>query len=225
MTDLYCFPHSGGFSYQFRALGQVIAPLSPRPVDYPKVGARDGSPEGVGDFVRRWLASCDGVDFGGACLYGQSLGGLMAFEAAVQLEQRGTPAAGVVIAAALPFSHSAMPRLDYELCSQEELLDWSFGTVQGREPSGAEREVFRWLSPRLRRDLRMYAGYTPDGRLDLTPALVLQATGDRVCPPPTQHYWAERISRLDWREIDAGHLFHMDAPAVTAAAVRDWRST
>lgn len=222
MTDLYCFPHSGGFSYQFRGLAQALAPLSLRPVDYPKVTG-EGAGEGVRDVVRDWLASQTGVDFGGVRLYGQSLGGLVAFEAAVQLERRGTPAAGVVIAAARPFAHTALQDIDHQGCSDDELLDWSFGTVQGRAPSGVDREVFGSFSSRLRRDLRLYAGYTPDERLDRTPALLLQGTHDRICPPRPKYYWADRISRLAWQEIDGGHLFHMDAPAVTAAAVRNWR--
>lgn len=221
-AEFYCFPHSGGFSYQFRPLARALAPSSVRPVDYPGAAQDEHVPGGVRGFVREWLARHADVDFSRVYLYGQSLGGLVAFETAVQLEAREKPAAGVVIAAATPLSADGGPRMDFESCSDEELLNWSFGNVQGRTPSDAERAVFASLAARLRRDLGLYGQYVPSGQLDRTPALLLQGTRDRICPPQARQYWARRITRLSWEEIDGGHLFHMDTPDVTAAAVRRW---
>ncbi|MFC9944254.1 thioesterase II family protein [Streptomyces pratensis] len=225
MTELYCYPHSGGLAHQLRPLARELAPLTFRGVDYPRAQAWGSPPGSVREFVADRLRGQDATDFGEAFLYGHSLGGLVAFETALQLERRGTPAAGVVIAAGVPGDGVPRPtRTDARTCTDDELFDWSFGTVRDRLPTPADREVFAAFAPRLRRDLRLYGSYRPDGRLARTPALLLVGTDDTVCPPGAWEHWAPYLTRPARAEVKGGHMFHLDDPAATAAAVRDWRA-
>ncbi|MEW2551141.1 thioesterase II family protein [Streptomyces zhihengii] len=230
MTGLYCFPHSGGLSHQLRPLAREIAPDRFHPVDYPQAVEGGGPPASVGEFVDGWLrsredAGCADAGFEDACLYGHSLGGLVAFETAVRLERRGTPAAALVMGACVP-GGAVRPaaRISPQTCTDDELLDWSFDVVRGRRPSPADREVFAAFAPRLRRDLRVYEGHRVDGRLEKTPVLLLLGTEDPVCPLDARRHWTPHVTRLTCVEIKGGHMFHQDDPAATAAAIRDWRA-
>lgn len=215
MPSLYCFPHSGGASYHFRDLAKALPAWSVIGVNYPRPTA--DAQLSVQSFASDWIDANPEVARGGAILYGHSLGGVVAFEIAAQLEARGHAISGVVLAASRPYAG-----VGDAISDPAQLLAWSFREVLRRQPTDQERDAFQYFAPVIGRDLAMYRSYDPTCRLTTTRALLLAGSDDNICPGLSTADWGDRLAEAKVASVKGTHLFYLDDPSQVGRIIQHW---
>jgi surfactin synthase thioesterase subunit len=193
-------------------------------VQYPARGSRLREPAAgsVNELSETCLPALDG---GGAVLFGHSFGAYVAYDVAQLLEQRGTPAAGLIVSG-MPAPGSVLRTMtDQEL--DDEALVASLARQQVTAPELlANEELMDLVLPVLRADLALARGYR-DGhgrRLARTPVLAIAGQDDRLVTLDQLTAWRTVTDRWLGHELPPGeHFFYQQDPAGLARAVeRHW---
>lgn len=209
---LYCFAYAGGGANTFAAWpGGLPADIEVVPVQMPGRGARF-SEKPLADLpaIVHQLASVISTQAATPCaFFGHSLGALIAFETARELERRrvGAPALLMVSGCAAPQRRGEMRRL--HLLDDQALVD-ALRDYQGTPPAIlAHAELMQMLLPMLRADFELACDYAYRPAPPLAaPLVVLAGRGDERIEPDQVQAWqldASRPIELHW--FDGDHFF------------------
>lgn len=182
--------HAGGSAGPYRGLVRALGARSREAVaiDLPGRGRSAGEPpcRSMAEAVDH-LVEVVTRDFEPGCaLFGHSMGGLIVFEAARELERRGRPAGWVGVSGCLsPAAASARPPADRHLWNDDRLTEYV------RELGGTPEEALRdpelrgYLLGVLRADFAVVDGYRAirDAQLSRTPGAVFCGLADPVASP------------------------------------------
>ncbi|MFE5772443.1 thioesterase II family protein [Streptomyces sp. NPDC056485] len=200
---LVCFPHAGGAATYWFPTAQALAPeVDVLAVQYPGRQDRRGEPcvesiETLADHAAEEVLAWSDRP---VTLFGHSMGAMVAFETARRLEERGRPAAGLVVSGmrAPSRARGGSGRAQAaEAAETEEELVAGILRLQGTDAAVLEDpELVRMILPTIRSDYRAAESYRwRPGPPLRTPIAVLTGTED-------PH--VERGQAAAWREHTAG---------------------
>lgn len=208
---LFCLHHAGGTTASFagwRFDSMHVTKLAYRGRDFRSIG-------GAGAAMAERIASSPSRQ---VALYGHSMGAVLAFEAALRLQETGR-VVHVFLAAARP------PSGTYDAGAAAAAASGArSGIVQSMVALSGHVPSTTALSERAREvlleDLALlesYPGRLPARQLEV-PATVLYSSDDPVVTPSESRRWADWCAQKP-RLIDVaagGHLFHIGNPKVRA---------
>lgn len=224
--SVVCFAHAGGDPRTYLAWQQdlgtvatvraVCPPGRGHRFDEPRPAGLDALADGAAEAIR-------GLPDSALCLFGHSLGGLIAFEVARRLRDWPALRHLVVSGCAAP---SLLPT---EYIVWASRLPWrEFIEATARHEGLAQEiiedpELQELLLPELRADVRLFAGYRyqPAAPLAIAASLVNGADDWRVADG-VLHPWEREftiVPRYHWR--DGGHFYFTDRPAAVVDVLRD----
>ena len=222
---IVCFPHGGGDPRTYLdwqpLLGGAADILA---VCVPGRGARgdDRAAASIAELADRAAAAVAPVADRPTCLFGHSLGGLVAFEVARRL--RDVPAVGHLVA-----SGCAAPSL-----LPTEYLRWAarldtrafaeaMATFEGMSPEIVEdQELQEMLLPDLREDCRLIAAYRyqPAAPLAVRLSLVNGREDWRVDNGMLEPWRSEVTTAPEYHWRPGGHFYFADRPAAVVDVLR-----
>lgn len=211
ITRLYIFPHAGGSPGYYLPMARAFSSdVKCVAVQYPgRRGNHDlasfTSVKDLADRICGMLSPLDQSD-GRVAFFGHSMGGLVAFEVARQLEEAGNPIGALFVSA------SAAPgRVGYDHIpnSDQGLLDAVSG-MTGLNPEFLQDEQFAATILPTLRGLKAIGNYEcpPDATVTC-PIFAFIGSDDDVAPLEKMSPWSERTtSTFSTREF-AGHHFYL----------------
>lgn len=221
LERLVCFAHAGGGPAVYRKWPEALAPeVELWTATLPGRAQRADEPFGTA-WAELVASFADELD-DGAALLGHSLGGLLAFEVARELERRGTPPRHVFVSGCRPpsrvVSGAPLPVDDEALI---EDVDERYGAVP--PAVRAEPELLRRFIPVLRADLELAAAYVWDGGERLAcPLTALSGMADKTAPPREVAHWAAHAAGpFQHLAMRGAHFFnHTELPGVATVIRR-----
>lgn len=225
---VFCVPPAGGSRTSFGRLestpgvpGRVLA------LELPGRGTRAAEPpavsitaaaKDVADVIAGMTA--DGPDREWA-LYGHSMGGLIAFEAARILQERSIPGGRHLFVSGCPApQHGFGARWD-EHTTDGEIRDF-LREIAGLPPEITENaDALAYYAALVRADEKLLANYllTPSVPLGL-PVTVIANAADPVTLGRDPHDWAEVVATVDVRAVAAAsHSSVLSEPAETVRII------
>ncbi|WP_108832294.1 thioesterase II family protein [Actinomyces sp. Marseille-P3109] len=234
-TNLVCFPFSGGSA-------QVFAPWNAKlskdvglwGVQYPGRGDRYAeafacSVRDIGVAVAEEMST---LGLGDIVLLGHSLGGIVAYEAAVRLSTLGLAPRMLVVSSCSP--PGVMLHRTLHSAPDEEFWATLAG-LGGIDTQIVESPELRdVLAPILRSDLGLHARYQPDVALPQLqcPVLCYQASADPVVDVESLDDWAEvTTGSFELRRVEGDHFHAFDDASQLVSTIvgelknklQDWR--
>ncbi|WP_404955465.1 thioesterase II family protein [Streptomyces sp. 147326] len=214
--NLICLPFAGGSARSFVRLARYTPDWNVIGVQPPSGFA--GGERGLDALAHFYLGLLAADLRGPGIVFGHSLGAAVAHRM-VQLRSREWPEDLHVVLSAPP-----VPETDTgELLSLDDRALLAATTRSGILPDlGASDDlVLRFLLPDLREDLAVLGrrGWQPAS--SGVPVHLLGGTDDLACPPAALAQLAERLGPLSTRLVEGGHMYAIERPADTAAALRD----
>ncbi len=226
IATLLVLPHAGGSAQAYAPWSAWLpAELDVFVAQYPGRGARFGEPsadsvEALAEAIAE--AACEIA--GPLVMLGHSLGGLVGFEAAWRLQQRGRALDGFLPSASTPphlFRRSWPPAV---AVTDDELL----AQLQRRGGLPADvmehPDLLEMLFEVLREDIRILDSYEmvdASRRLDC-PVCVLGGTEDPVSTPERVARWQDRAKHpIRLRLLPGGHFYIDEQSAALATILRE----
>ncbi|MDS1269614.1 alpha/beta fold hydrolase [Lipingzhangella sp. LS1_29] len=210
---VFCLPHAGGGQHQYLSWSRAMADvLTWVPIEYPGRFTRDDEPpwetfpEAVTDVVSYVEDRGRGHRVG---LFGHSLGGALAFEAARRLSERGqVPLDSVMVSGCEPPSAAGTIHQRYFELDDEQLLAHlqHLGGPAAREPL-ASRMLTETL-PLIRSDYRLHHSYTPDPDCRIgVPLTVCIGRDDPLHTDRIQAWHSHSSVSVRFHRFDGGHFY------------------
>lgn len=213
---VYCLPNAGGGASAF-AGWRAAAPdwLWVRPVQLPGRENRIAEPP---EFDVDELAGAIAGDAGRRfCLYGHSMGGVLACEVARRLAAT-TPPQRLCVGASLPPHAPGDWTRRWAEADDEGLLGEVAALGGVPEVVLGHPRVRRQVVRVLRADIAWLAAQRSSAPLPL-PITALTGTHDPLVPPETATRWAGLTGDFTSAVVPGGHLFHVDYPHATVTAL------
>lgn len=220
---LFCVPHAGGGGVGYKPWSAMLpASVHVQPVQLPgrETRAAEAPDFDPADLARALAARAGGLPY---AIYGHSMGGVLAQEVVRELMRLGEPLPERLVVGASHPPHVESAWIGrWRSLRDEELLEEIIAL-------GGTPEVVR-RHPRLRdrlvRVLRADVGWLSGYRLPPAeemprelpvPIAAIAGARDPIAPPEAMAAWRELTSGgFALTVIDAGHFFHLDAPAEIA---------
>ncbi|MFD5657805.1 thioesterase II family protein [Streptomyces hirsutus] len=217
-TLLVSFPHAGAGPSFFAQWWNLASPgLDVAPVGLPGREKRFAEPpleyvsDAVDDALPQIRAQAGG--YRGVCLFGHSLGAVLAYETACRLRaDADVPVMGLVV------SGSAGPAHRHDLGATGLSDDAFLATVERatgyRHEALDEPELRELLLPALRADIAMHERYRSSGTTVLdVPVLAVRGAEDHLIDAEMLGQWQEvTTTRFDTRSLPGGHMYLADSP-------------
>jgi surfactin synthase thioesterase subunit len=224
--SVVCFPHAGGDPRAYLGWQREFGPVATvRAVGVPGRGRRFGEPRpaSLDELADGAAEAIRGLPDPAVCLFGHSLGGLVAFEVARRL--RDCPAVRhlVVSGCAAP---SLLPTEYIVWASRLPWREFVEATAkhEGLAPEIVEDpELQELLLPELRADVRLFAGYRyrPAAPLTIGASLVNGVDDGRVAGG-VLHPWERELAAVpDYHWRDGGHFYFTGRPAAVVGVLRE----
>jgi acyl transferase domain-containing protein/acyl-CoA synthetase (AMP-forming)/AMP-acid ligase II/surfactin synthase thioesterase subunit/acyl carrier protein len=229
---LFCLPYAGAGASLYREWAHALADVADVvAIQPPGREERHGEAPattmaelvgGLADALERHVLRSGGPPY---ALFGHSLGGLAAFELALELRRRGLAAPSLLV-----LSGCALPDGAARAAGDAPLHGLDDDAFRARvaesfalPPDLRDGVLWDALAPVLRADLRVLETYRPNGDAALdVPFAVLGATGDALAPPERLLAWRGWASNgFSLHLFEGGHMFVRDDPAAVKALVRD----
>lgn len=202
-------PHAGGSANYFYGLSELLTPdAQVASVQYP--GRQDRWPESacndigaLADHVAEAVSAAVGEPF---CLFGHSMGAILAFEVAVRLGRHAGPDAMIVSGARAPVR--PLPEV-YPLKGDEEVLR-EVRLLGGVDPQVlADSEIRQLVMPALRADFHAIGHYAyRPGDLVACPVTALTGDTDPRVSEADIAAWAQVTSgAFEYRLFPGGHFY------------------
>jgi len=216
--DLHCFPYAGGSAQAFRGwaehLPEGVALQAWEPAGHGR-RMRERPHRRIDGYARE---VADGMAHADRpfVLFGHSLGGLVAFEAARELRRRGSPEPRAILVAATSAPQEIRPRRLRHQMPDDELLD-ELRSFNGTPAAVLEDEdLLRMFLPVVRADFEAVETYEYSFEPPLAcPIGVFGGVRDRVMAPDTLQDWEAQTSSefsLEW--VPGDHFFPSSNRAV-----------
>jgi surfactin synthase thioesterase subunit len=218
-----CFPPAGAGPGWFRPLARALPATPVYGIELPGHGTRLREPllTTMAELIEELAPLLDQLAGAPYTLYGHSMGGLVAFEAARRLAAGPGPDPLL-----LAVSGCQPPRRRDRLPKRHRLPDDDLVAELVRLGSPAEPlaepEIRRIALPILRADLTLAETWLPQpGKALPVPILALAGTADPDAPPADAGDWsAETAAGCTVVAIDGGHFFPESRPAEVASALQ-----
>jgi surfactin synthase thioesterase subunit len=224
--SVVCFAHAGGDPRTYLSWQQELGPVAGlRAVCMPGRGHRFGEPRptSLDELADGAAEAIRSLPDPAVCLFGHSLGGLVAFEVARRLRDWPAVRHLVVSGCAAP---SLLPT---EYIVWASRLPWrkfveATAKHEGLAPEIVEDpELQDLLLPELRADVRLFAGYRyrPAAPLAIRASLVNGMDDWRVAEG-VLHPWERELATVPeyhWR--DGGHFYFTGRPATVVGVLRE----
>lgn len=226
VPSVVCFAHAGGDPRAYQRWQRELGPAATvRAVCVPGQGHRlhEPRPAGLDELADAAAEAIRELPERAVCLFGHSMGGLVAFEVARRL--RNWPALQHLVV-----SGCAAPSL-----LPTEYIVWAAGLPwqefvaatakhEGLAPEIVEDpELQELLLPGLRADVRLFAGYRYRSAAPLTiGATLVNGSDDWRVADGVLHAWEREFTaapEYHWR--DGGHFYFADRPAAVAGVLRE----
>ncbi|MFB8206143.1 thioesterase II family protein [Kitasatospora purpeofusca] len=217
-TVLACLPFAGsgaGFFREWEKLGIPDVTLLPvqlpgreeRFLDDPFAGIADA----VAELTPRILA--DAGDRADLALFGHSLGAVLAYEIARELERIGHPGLRHLFVSGSPGPHDGRTERATGL-ADEEFIAGVQRFAGYRHAAFDDPELVEVLLPILRADVELHENYRPTGTALLSvPVTALRGERDELVSRAQAEQWAARTSGpFSYRELPGGHMYLVDDP-------------
>jgi pyochelin biosynthetic protein PchC len=215
---LAVFHHAGGSSMSFVKLARALTgPLEVCLSEMPGRATRHGEPvvHSIAELSRAY-AKALAKDSKPLQLYGHSLGGLVAFETALALEDLGVEVERLVVSCVRPPSALHGPENLRALPSNQwtdplllKELE-SYGGLPDALRSGPGREYFL---PLFRHDFRLVQDYQPTRIQVNSPFFALAGSRDEAVPAAEVEGWrAHAANSFTFRTVPGGHFFVLEDP-------------
>ncbi|MEV6850969.1 alpha/beta fold hydrolase [Actinoplanes sp. NPDC051411] len=215
---LACLPFAGsgaGFFREWKRLG--ISEVDLLPVQLP--GREERFPDkpftevadAVAELTPRILA--DTGDDAAIALFGHSLGAVLAYEIARELERTGHPGLRHLFVSGSPGPHDGRAERATGLADKEFLA--GVQRFAGyRHPAFDDPELAEVLLPVLRADVEMHENYRPSGTEPLSvPITALRGDHDELVSREQAAQWATATrGPFTYRELPGGHMYLVDEP-------------
>ncbi|MFC9235178.1 thioesterase II family protein [Streptomyces decoyicus] len=226
-TLLVCFPHAGAGPSFFAHWGNLASPgLDVAPVGLPGREKRFDEPplEYVSDAVEDALPQirAQAGGYHGVCLFGHSLGAVLAYETACRLSGDGdVPVVGLVV------SGSAGPAHRHDLGATGLPDDAFLATVERatgyRHEAFDEPELRDLLLPALRADIAMHERYRSSGTTVLdVPVTAVRGAEDHLIDAEMLAQWQEvTTAGFHSQALPGGHMYLADSPGALLGLVGD----
>lgn len=220
---LFCVPHAGGGGVGYKVWSTMLpASVHVQPVQLPgrETRAAEAPDFDPAELARALAVRARGLPY---VLYGHSMGGVLAQEVIRELIRLDEPLPERLVVGASHPPHLECAWVDrWRGLGDEELLAEIIAL--GGTPDAVRRHPR--LRDRLVRVLRADVGWLAGYRLPPAeemprvlpvPIGAIAGAGDPIAPPEVMAAWRELTSCwLGLTVIDAGHFFHLEAPAETA---------
>lgn len=214
--NLICLPFAGGSARSFVRMARYTSDWNVTAVQPPR--GSTGGERGLDALAHFYLGLLAADLLGPGIVFGHSLGAAVAHRM-VELRAGQWPEDLHVVLSAPPVPETGTG----ELLALDDGALLAAATKSGILPDlGASEDlVLRLLLPDLREDLALLGrrGWQP-GPLT-TPVHLLGGTEDLACPPATLARLADRLGPSSTRLVEGGHMYVLERPADTAAALRD----
>ncbi|MFD8700710.1 thioesterase II family protein [Kitasatospora purpeofusca] len=217
-TVLACLPFAGsgaGFFREWEKLGIPDVTLLPvqlpgreeRFLDDPFAGIADA----VAELTPRILA--DAGDRADLALFGHSLGAVLAYEIARELERIGHPGLRHLFVSGSPGPHDGRTERATGL-ADEEFIAGVQRFAGYRHAAFDDPELVEVLLPILRADVELHENYRPTGtELLSVPVTALRGERDELVSRAQAEQWAATTSGpFSYRELPGGHMYLVDDP-------------
>jgi len=225
LERLVCFAHAGGGPAVYRKWPEALAPeVEVWAATLPGRAMRSEEPFGAA-WEPLVTSFADQLEPAGTeappALLGHSLGGLLAFEVARELERRGVAPRHVFVSGCRPphrvVTGAPLPEGDDALV---EDVDVRYGAVP--PAVRAEPELLRRFVPVLRADLELAAAYVWDeGERLACPLTALSGMADKTAPPREVAHWAAHTSGpFQHLAMRGAHFFNHSELAGVATVIR-----
>lgn len=224
--SVVCFGHAGGDPRAYLGWQRDLGPAATiRAVCVPGRGPRfrEPGPTGLAELADAAAEAIRGLPDRAVCLFGHSLGGLVAFEVARRLRDwpplRHLVVSGCAAPSLLPTEYvvwaAGLPWAEFVAATAEH---------EGLAPEIVEDpELQELLLPDLRADVRLFAGYRYRPAAPLTvPASVVNGVDDWRVADGVLHPWEREFTSVPeyhWRE--GGHFYFTGRPAAVVGVLRD----
>jgi surfactin synthase thioesterase subunit len=207
---LLCLPYTGSGAAAYPELAPLLdAGIAPAVARLPGRDVRQSEPA-CRDFGRLVdeLATAAARVPRPLAVFGHSLGALLAFELARELERRDAAPVVLIVSGSRP--PSAVTRgPDPPPLTPAGFLDWA--STQESVPAAvlADRELKRQLLEKIEVDLDVRRSYTPDPEAIISTSIVAFAgAADTVAPVSDMEQWrAHTRADLLVEEFDGGHFY------------------
>jgi amino acid adenylation domain-containing protein len=230
---LFCLPHAGGTAAGYRSLARLVPPhIEVCPVELPGRATRRDDPlaRRLVPLARQFADVIGGITDLPFAIFGHSMGGLIAFEVARALRERGLPPPlGLLISATAPPAED--PYRGSHLLSDDELLQEVVDQGGAPEEVSSCRELFRMALPRLRADLEACETYRYVNEVPLqVPITFFAGRDDKTCSEEVARGWAaQSVQPLRVRILDGDHFYQQEAlPELAREIIADvdrWSAT
>jgi surfactin synthase thioesterase subunit len=215
---LACLPFAGSGAGFFREWGKLgISELDILPVQLPGREERftdDPFTEvavAVAELTPKILA--DTGDGAAIALFGHSLGAVLAYEIARELERIGHPGLCHLFVSGSPGPHNGRSERATGLADKEFLA--GVQRFAGyRHAAFDDPDLVEVLLPVLRADVEMHENYRATSAEPLSvPITALRGEGDELVSREQAEQWAD-VTRgsFDYRELPGGHMYLVDEP-------------
>lgn len=225
---LVCLPHAGGGASTYFGWGAALQPagIEMRAVQYPGRESRFSEPriESATEMVRALVERWDEISGGGACaLYGHSMGAVLAFELAAELERRGAanpPRRLLVSGHQAPHLPYRAPRV--HMLPESEFLP-AVSAHFGGIPSELlqDRDIAALIATTLRSDFTLVENYAWKNTGPVSvPMLAMGGSDDPWATEAELVAWASHTrGAFKLRIFPGGHFFNQTERAAVLAEI------
>jgi surfactin synthase thioesterase subunit len=215
---LICLAHAGGTSRVFAGWVRSLAGVCEvRPLEMPGRGVRMREPLAtrIAPLAREVAAELSAPDHGAVVAFGHSMGGLIAYAAALRAVAAGRPPAGLVLAGVSPphlGRHAPLHALSDE--ALRERLRELGGTPREALDSVELMEI---MLPIVRADLEVCETYRSAPIPLPCPITAISASADSLAPPSAVAQWQRYTAAgFDHVHLPGDHFFGGSEAALIA---------
>jgi surfactin synthase thioesterase subunit len=220
MYNILCFSFAGGNSYSYNVLRKHLSPdIDLVTLDYPGRSRRfsEGLITDINALVENMYGSVKNVLDGPYSIYGHSMGGLMAYKMAHHLMSKGDRLPdGLFITGCRAPSTAHRGRRLHDLPLDQLIRELK--VMQGIPGEVlSDRDFMNSFLPILRADFAAIASYVHEPKTLLNiPIKVMTGLSEDISKEDAQAWQEVTTHQLDFRQLEGGHFFIFDHPAIIA---------
>lgn len=208
---VFCFHYAGGSSVIFKQWAAAGRPVEFIPVELPGRGTRSAEAclENFDQLTEPLLSGLlQAIDNRPFCFFGHSMGAVIAFEAAWQLQTRYGLQPEQLIVAGRHAPHCPDPAT-FKSYMNDEALIRELKRLNGTPPEILEnREILDFLLPMIRSDYKLHESYRYRGQNLNLPVIAHAGKYDHEANAALMRHWREvTAGSFALREFDGNHFF------------------